>query len=147
MHPPAAGFALPPGAGERLSFSGAEFVLRASADTTGGAFSILEEIDALDTPPHVHEREDELFYVLSGEHVFRIGDDEHRLGPGGVAFGPRGVPHSHRRLVPRTGSFLTMMSPAGLEGFFRELSNAERTGGAGPEVYARASARYGITWL
>jgi hypothetical protein len=40
-----------------------------------------------------------------------------------------------------------MASPAGIEGFFRELAEAARTGGAGPEAYARASERYGIVWL
>jgi mannose-6-phosphate isomerase-like protein (cupin superfamily) len=133
--------------GERLRFSGAELVVRASADTTGGAFSIIEEIAPLDTPLHVHEREDELFFVIEGEHVFSVGDRELRAGPGDTVFAPRGVPHAHRRLVPRTGRFLTMVSPAGLEGFFRALAEAERSGGAGPEDYARASARYGITWL
>ena len=133
--------------GERLGFSGAEFVIRASADATDGAFSILEEIAPLDTPLHVHEREDELFYVLEGEHVFQVGEQELRAGPGDTVFAPRGVPHAHRRIVPRTGRFLTMASPAGLEGFFRDLAEAERAGDAGPEAYARASARYGITWL
>jgi mannose-6-phosphate isomerase-like protein (cupin superfamily) len=95
----------------------------------------------------VHEREDELFYVLEGEHVFRVGDREFAAGPGVVVFAPRGVPHAHRRLVPRRGRFFTMVSPAGFEGFFRELAEAERAGGAGPEDYARASERYGITWL
>ena len=104
--------------GERLRFSGAEVLIKASAETTGGSFSIVEEISPLDTPRHVHEREDELFFVLEGEHVFEIGDDEFRLGPGGLAFGPRGIPHAQRRVVPRTGRTLTMCSPAGFEGFF-----------------------------
>lgn len=142
-----AGFTVDAGGGERLSFSGAEFVVRASADTTGGAFSIVEEIAPLDTPRHVHQREDELFFVLEGEHVFEVGDEAFRVGPGGLAFGPRGVPHAQRRIVPRTGRVLTMCSPAGFEGFFRELAAAEREGSIGPAVYARVSGRYGITWL
>ena len=133
--------------GERLRFSDAELVVRASAETTGGAFSIVEEVDPLDTPLHVHEREDELFFVLEGRHVFCVGDDEHEVGPGGTVFAPRQVPHAHRRVVSRTGRFLTMISPAGFEGFFRELSAAERDGTIGPDAYARASERYGITWL
>jgi mannose-6-phosphate isomerase-like protein (cupin superfamily) len=132
---------------EHLRFSDAEFVIRASAETTGGALGIIEEIDPLDTPPHVHTNEDEIFYVLEGEHVFRIGDDEHALGPGEAVFAPRGVPHSQRRAVPRTGRTLSMVSPAGFEGFFRELSAAESAGTIGPEAYAAASERYGITWL
>ena len=121
--------------------------MRASGETTGGAFSIIEEIDALDTPLHLHEREDELFYVLDGEHEFRVGDAVFPAGPGAVVFGPRGVPHAHRRLVPRVGSFLTMCSPPGLEGFFRELDAAERAGTIGAEVYAEVSRRYGIVWI
>ena len=77
----------------------AAFLVRASAESTGGAFSIVEEVDPLDTPPHVHAHEDELFQVLEGEHVFTVGGDELRVGPGGVVFAPRGVPHAQRRVV------------------------------------------------
>jgi mannose-6-phosphate isomerase-like protein (cupin superfamily) len=142
-----AGFRLGAGEGERLTFSGAEFLVKASAETTGGSFSIVEEIDPLDTPLHVHEHEDELFWAIEGEHVFQVGEHELQIGPGGLVFAPRGIPHSQRRVVPRTGRTLSMMSPAGFEGFFRELSDAEAAGAIGPEVYARVSEKYGITWL
>ena len=49
--------------------------------------------------------------------------------------------------MPRTGRFLTPVSPAGFEGFFRELSEAEQDGTIGSDAYVRASERYGITWL
>lgn len=140
-------FGIPAGEGEVLRFSGAEFLVRASAETTDGAFTIIEERDPLDTRLHLHANEDELFYVLEGDHVFTVGDEEFALGPDGVCFAPRGVPHAHRRAAPRTGRFLTMAAPAGLEAFFRELAAAEAAGGAGPEAYAAASERAGITWL
>ena len=38
-------------------------------------------------------------------------------------------------------------SPAGFDGFFRELAAADAEGRLGPEAYAAASERYGITWL
>ena len=141
------GFALAGDAGEQLRFSDAEFLVKASAETTGGSFSIVEEVAPLDTPPHVHANEDELFIVLEGEHEFTVGETVFDVGPGAVVFAPRGIPHSHRRVVPRTGRFLTLVSPAGFEGFFRELSDAERDGTIGPNAYARVSERYGITWL
>lgn len=140
-------WALAVGEGEPLRFSEAEFLVRASAETTGGGFTIIEEIAPLDTPLHVHEREDELFYVLEGEHVFDVGTETFAVGPGATVFAPRGVPHAHRRAIPRTGRFLTMTFPAGFEGFFRELSDAEAAGTIGPDAYARASERYGITWI
>jgi mannose-6-phosphate isomerase-like protein (cupin superfamily) len=143
----AAGHKVDGDGGERLRFSGAEVVVRASAETTGGAFTILEEVSPLDTPLHMHENEDEVFYVLEGDHVIQVGEEEFHLGPGGLAFGPRRVPHAQRRVVPRTGRILIMTSPAGFEGFFRELAEAETEGTIGPAVYARVSERYGITWL
>ena len=134
--------------GELLQFSDAKLVLRISGEMTGGAYSIIEEIPPLlDTPLHVHENEDELWYVLEGEHVIQVGDDEFRVGPGDIAFGPRGVPHAQRRVVPGTGRFLLIISPAGFEGFFRELAAAEGSGSPMPEAYKRASGKYGITWL
>jgi quercetin dioxygenase-like cupin family protein len=85
--------------------------------------------------------------VLEGEHIVQCGDQEFRLGPGGVVFLPRGIPHSQRRVVPGEGRLLVLTSPAGFEGFFRELAEAERTGTLGPDAYAAASKRYGIAWL
>jgi quercetin dioxygenase-like cupin family protein len=85
--------------------------------------------------------------VVEGEHVIRVGGEEFRVGPGGLVFAPRGVPHSQRRVVPRTGRLLVLAAPAGLEGFFRELADADRAGKLGPEAYASASRNYGVTWL
>jgi mannose-6-phosphate isomerase-like protein (cupin superfamily) len=141
-------FALARDEGERLEFGNTTIVVRASADDTGGAFTLLEEAPPLvDTPTHVHEREDELFYVLEGEHVFTVDGVEHRAGPGGLVFAPRGVPHAQRRVVPAEGRLLVLTAPAGLDGFFRELAAAELAGTLGPDAYATASARYGLTWL
>lgn len=141
------GFHLGSDDGEHLYFSDAEFIVKVSADSTGGAFTVIEEVDPLDTPLHVHRNEDELWYVLEGEHIIQVGDDEFQVGPGGFVFGPRGVPHSQRRVIPRTGRFLEFFYPAGFEGFFRELSQAEATGSSMPEAYTRVAEKYGITWL
>ena len=132
---------------EYLRFGEVEIVVKASGEETGGALAVFEENEPVDTGLHVHEREDELFYVLDGEHVFTVGDTEHHAGPGDLVFAPRGVPHAQRRVVPRTGRTLVLTAPAGLEGFFRELADAERAGVLGPDAYGRASRNYGITWL
>jgi mannose-6-phosphate isomerase-like protein (cupin superfamily) len=141
------GYELKADAGERLRFGEVEIVVKASAETAGGAFAIFEENEPVDTPLHVHDNEDELFYVLEGEHLIQVGEREFRVGPGGLVFAPRGVPHAQRRVVPRTGRLLVVTSPPGLEGFFRELAEADRAGAIGPEAYASASEKYGITWL
>jgi mannose-6-phosphate isomerase-like protein (cupin superfamily) len=133
--------------GERIHYADMQFVIRASTESTGGAFSVIEEIAPLDTPLHVHQHHDELFYVLDGEHVFTVGDTEFAAGPGDLVFGPRGVPHAQRRVIPRTGRILAMFSPAGFEGFFRDLAEAARTDQLQPENLNRIAAAYGLTWL
>ena len=134
--------------GERLVFGEVTILLRISSEASGGAFSLFEEVPPLvDTPLHVHRDEDELFYILEGEHVIRVGDEEHTVGPGGVVFAPRGIPHSQQRVVTGEGRELVLMTPGGFEGFFRELSRAQEHGSLGPDAYAAASERFGITWL
>ena len=129
---------------ERLRFGGVTMDIRYA----GESMAVLEELPPLlDTPRHVHAREDELFVSLEGEHVIELGDDERRIGPGESIFAPRGVPHAQRRVEAGEGRMLIVVTPGGLEGFFRELAEAERAGTIGPDAYAAASERYGITWL
>ena len=120
----------------------------ATAESTGGAMTAIAELPPLlDTPTHVHANEDELFVAIEGEHVIRRGDEEIRIGPGEAVFAPRGVPHSQRRVIEGEGKLMFVCAPAGIEGFFRELAGAEAEGRLGPDAYAAASERYGITWL
>jgi mannose-6-phosphate isomerase-like protein (cupin superfamily) len=140
--------ALAAGEGERLVFGDATILVRVPTAASGGAFNLFEEIPPLlDTPLHVHEREDELFYVLEGEHQFQVGEEAFRVGTGGFVFAPRGIPHSHRRIAPGEGRLLILTVPGGLDGFFRELAAAHDAGTLGPEAYATASQSYGIAWL
>jgi mannose-6-phosphate isomerase-like protein (cupin superfamily) len=133
---------------ELLRFGGAQILVRASGESTAGALSLFEELPPMvDTPRHVHSHEDELFYVLEGEHVIEVGDEERRVGPGGTVFAPRGIPHAQRRVVPGQGRLLVMTVPGGFDGFFRELAAAHAAGALGPDAYAAASERYGIAWL
>jgi mannose-6-phosphate isomerase-like protein (cupin superfamily) len=141
-------FALSGDQGEHLRFGDITIVVRASAQSTGGAFTVFEEVPPLaDVARHVHEHEDEMYYVLDGEHEFDCGDRSFRLGPGGIVFLPRGIPHAHRRVVAHTGRLLSMTAPAGLEGFFRLLAQAVTAGELDAAAYARASALHGIRWL
>ena len=133
---------------ERLVFGEGTVILRATAQTTSGALTIFEEVPPLlDTPLHVHSKEDELFYILEGEHIVQRGETEFHVGPGDTLFLPRGVPHAQRRVVPGEGHLLVVCTPAGLEDFFRDLAAAESDGRLGPDAYSAASAKAGMTWL
>ena len=51
---------------------------------TNGTFSLLEATLAPgnEPPPHVHSREDELFYVLEGEFDIYVGDEAFNVNKG-----------------------------------------------------------------
>lgn len=138
---------VPADGGERLPFRGMEFAIRASGESTGGAFCMIEEINPIDVPLHIHTNADEFFLVLEGEHVFTVGDTEIEAGPGDLIIGPRGVPHGQRRVIPRKGRILTIFSPAGMEQFFRDVSEADRAGTLGQEEMVRLAGKHGAVWV
>jgi mannose-6-phosphate isomerase-like protein (cupin superfamily) len=133
---------------EKLVFGEVTVVIKVTAEDSNGGMTVLEEVPPMvDTPLHVHSKEDELFHIVEGEHVITLGDEEFRLGPGESLFAPRGVPHAQRRVEPGVGRELVVLTPGGFERFFRDLAEAERNGTLGPDAYAAASERAGITWL
>jgi len=92
--------------------------LKASRQSTGGALSVFETSIDAGPPLHVHDRDDECFYVLDGALSVRCGSEEFDAAAGSFVFLPRGRPHRfwrgpgcpaatdrcprrHRRLLPR----------------------------------------------
>lgn len=47
---------------------------------------------------HVHERQQELYFVHAGRIAFRVGDDEIELGPGGLLRVDPDVPRGFRNV-------------------------------------------------
>ena len=82
-----------PGEGVATWFQPNRMTVKATAETTGGGFGLLESwVAAGSSPPlHVHHREDESFWVLEGRVRFRCGDVEFLGEPGSFVFLPRGV--------------------------------------------------------
>jgi len=100
-------------------------------------------------PLHVHQREDESFYVLEGELTMRCGDRTFEARPGAFVFLPRGVPHTFVVEGDRPARMLTLITPGGGEAFFREAGRPAESDGlppaAPPDIAAlkRAGAMFG----
>ena len=90
---------------------------------TNGAFFLVEAMLAPGTepPPHVHTREDELFYVLEGEFDVYVGKEAFKVETGECVFLPRLKPHAFVIRSPRL-RILALFTPAGLEEAFRGMS-------------------------
>ena len=84
----------------------------------------------------MHTREDEYSIVTEGEIGFRSGDREVVLGAGGYITKPRGETHTMWNAGPTPARMIEIISPAGFEGFFRELSDLAA---AGPPSTARTA--------
>ena len=67
--------------GEKLSFVGALTWIKATGAQTGGAFGLIEQLmpPGRESPWHLHHNEDESFYVIEGEVLFIIGDEQQRI--------------------------------------------------------------------
>ena len=110
--------------GERLWFyGGGVHVWKASAEETGGSLLVFEDhlSQGKATPLHIHPNEDEALYVLEGELLVHIDGDDHRVGPRGFAFAPRGVPHAFLVTSPEA-RILCLETPASAEAFYRGAS-------------------------
>jgi mannose-6-phosphate isomerase-like protein (cupin superfamily) len=61
-------------------------------------------------PAESHDA-DQIVYVIEGEAVITIGDEERRTGPGGLAMIPAGARHHVRNPGRRPLFFLTVYAP------------------------------------
>jgi quercetin dioxygenase-like cupin family protein len=96
---------------------------KVSSQDSGGACTIFEMNALPKSGPfkHVHHREDEWYYVLSGEFLFRAGDEEHTLTTGAGIWLPRGIPHVWANVQEAEGKIILMCQPGGFEKFFDEM--------------------------
>ena len=74
-------------------------------------------------PTHRHFHMDEVFYVLEGSGSFLLNDVPHPFEKGGTIFIPRNAWHAFQN-PERELLLLWIVSPPGLEGFFRETCTA-----------------------
>ena len=121
--------------------------LKASGEQTRGAYAVAEGMSPVEgTPLHVHEREEEAWFVLEGEIIFKVGDSKFTAPAGSFVIAPRGIAHAHKSAGPTPARFIAIVSPPGFEGFFGEQMKL-RAAGAASEDFSALAARYGIKEL
>jgi mannose-6-phosphate isomerase-like protein (cupin superfamily) len=116
MDQQAAPYVLAPG--QARSHPGISQVIKAGAADTGGLLTFCEEVMPARTqgpPVHVHDAEDEFFYVVGGHLLVQVGEERHDLGPGCFAWLPRHVPHAFANVSGSPVHFVGGVVPGGLE--------------------------------
>jgi len=108
------GIVVLPGEGTALfSPSGLAQHLKAGASDTGGAYSLWESVIRPGEGPrlHIHPDHEEAFYLLEGELILRVRDQELAISPGTFALVPRGTAHAFANPAATPARMLTIMSP------------------------------------
>ena len=97
--------------------------LLATGEETNNAFFQFEAIvpPGGGPPPHIHSREDESFYVVSGGLEILVGDSTYQAKAGDFVFIPRGTVHRFKNVGGTTAVQLVTFVPAGMERYFREV--------------------------
>src|SRR5437764_13252856 len=143
-------FVREPGAGSTLDVLGVTHIYKATAAETGGLFSLWESVvpPGGGAPPHTHAREDESFYVLSGELLVEFEDEPapHRVSAGSFIFRARRRRHGYRNVSGQPARLLVLSVPSvGLDRMFAELDAATAAGRPEMAGLAAISAKYGVT--
>jgi len=136
---------LAPGEGRSIDLGNFAMSVKAGADLTGSAFTLLEatEPPRFGPPMHIHHNADEAFYVLEGEYRIFIEDREYVCPAGSFIFIPLGMRHGFR--VGEVASRkLNLYSPGVMVGYFDELSAAIASGEADPAVLDEIAGRAGM---
>jgi len=138
-----------PNEGHHFDVMGAAMTYKATADDTGGAYSLAIEI----TPPHgglplhVHHREDEAMYILEGEYEIQCGDQLIRATPGFFVFLPRDTPNRYQNTGDTPGKFLFITSPGGFEKLIAETSALTLSGQPDMREMEAAAQRHGVEFV
>ena len=134
--------------GTRLNVLGDNQNIKLTGQDTNGQYTLIEQNNepGIGIPPHVHENEDEVFQVLSGQVEMSVGNETTTLGAGDLIFCPKGVPHSWRVIGDEKARAMLSIFPAGLEGMFQELAQLP----AGPpnmEQVAAICGKYNLKFV
>lgn len=91
--------------GRTIAPAGANMVLTEVADPGGGT-----DPPVYIAPLHVHDRDDEAWYVLDGVMTFRVDGTDVEVPAGGGIVVPRGSAHTFWNPAPESARYLIVMT-------------------------------------
>jgi mannose-6-phosphate isomerase-like protein (cupin superfamily) len=98
--------------------------IKVSSKDTDGTLTVFEYIGNVKGGPplHIHHNQDEIFFIVEGEYIFKVGDRLHQLKKGDTIFLPRKEPHAFAQTSEK-GIMYFMFQPSGkMEDYFRKLA-------------------------
>jgi mannose-6-phosphate isomerase-like protein (cupin superfamily) len=145
--------------GEAYWGPGDRYVFHVTGAESGGSMFALDCLVGRGggPPPHRHLAEDELFFLYDGSIEFSAAGRTYVVSAGEAIFVPKGTAHSYRNVGAGSALMYTIYTPAGMEGWFREVFERVRTGDfdrapppADEAMIARmldAGPRFNVEWV
>jgi quercetin dioxygenase-like cupin family protein len=95
---------------------------------TDGAFDLVESKmkKGTEPPPHIHDREDELFYILAGEIKVFADGQVFTVVAGESVFLPKKIPHAYL-IQSEECHVLALMTPGGFLNAINKMNAPART--------------------
>lgn len=126
---------------------GGAIICKVSSAASHGRYTVLELILAPQAGPplHVHRREDEIFFVLTGQCTVGAEEQVWQVEAGDTVLFPRGVPHFFRNESAQECRVLITAVPGGLDHYFDELHAAIAGGQA--DTIPQINQKYEITFF
>lgn len=151
------GIVLPLGQGDSYWVLGDLYTFKATGEETDGKYALLELIIQPQdgTPPHIHSREAEAFYIQTGEVEFQLDERTVIATAGTFLHSPPGQRHLFVNKSGMPAKMLCWATPAGVEKFFAEIGKKVDDPTAPPppvtpadlEKVMEIAPKYGITIL
>ena len=138
-------YALDRGEGRFIDLGGFGMTVKASEAQTGGVVSVLEAVEppGFGPPIHVHHDCSEAFYVLEGEYVMYLEDDEVVCPAGAFVFIPQGVRHGFK-VGDVPSRKLNFYFPGSMIGYFDALAAALQRNDVSDEDLNRIAAAHAM---
>jgi quercetin dioxygenase-like cupin family protein len=104
--------------GDGYDWRGAHVVIKASAQDTLEQLAVMESTypAGLVVPDHLHDGEDELFYLLEGRLSGHCDGERWEASPGSFVFVPRDRLHAFTVIGPAPARALVIVGPPRLDG-------------------------------
>jgi mannose-6-phosphate isomerase-like protein (cupin superfamily) len=96
-------------------FEGDKFYRKVSPTDSENGFFLFESVREKKGGPreHFHYEQDEWWYILEGEFIFKIGDKTFTAKAGDSVFGPRKIPHTFAKSNDGNARLIILFEPAG----------------------------------
>jgi mannose-6-phosphate isomerase-like protein (cupin superfamily) len=138
------GYVFRPGEGRQIDLGNFAMTVKADDESTSGLFTLLEADEPPNFGPPIHMHHGvAAFYVLEGEYIIFMNDEEFRCPTGSFVFIPAEAPHGFR-VGDAQSRKLNLYLPASMVGYFDDLSAAIGSGEADPQVLDGIATRYAV---